>query len=126
MGEAIRYALNQWPALARYADHGFLAIDNNVSDRGLRPIALGRHNWLFVGSETGGHTAAVLFTMTSTCHRHRVDPLVYLRDVLTRLSAGPLSSAELAELLPHRWTAPTTNSAANPASPPAVPIPQVN
>ena len=125
MGEAIRYALNQWPALARYADYGFLAIDNNVAERGLRPIALGRNNWLFVGSETGGHTAAVLFTMTSTCHRHRVDPLVYLRDALTRLAAGPLSPAELAALLPHRWTAPT-NPAETPASPPAAPTPKAN
>jgi hypothetical protein len=60
-----------------------------------------------VGSATGGHTAAVLFTITSTCHRLKIDPFAYMRDVLGRLAAGPLSPEELAQLLPDRWTLPT-------------------
>ena len=55
-------------------------IDNNASERALRPVAVGRKNWLFAGSDAGGQTAAVLFTMTQTCKRHGVDPFVYLRD----------------------------------------------
>ena len=67
---------------------------------------MGRNNWLFVGSATGGHTAAVLFTITSTCHRLKIDPFAYLRDVLGRLAAGPFPPEELARLLPDRWTPP--------------------
>jgi transposase len=107
IGQAIGYALNQWPALQLYVQHGFLDIDNNAAERALRPIAVGRNNWLFVGSATGGQTAAVLFTITSTCHRLKIDPFAYLRDVLGRLAAGPLSPEELAQLLPDRWTPPT-------------------
>jgi len=102
LGQAINYALNQWSALTVYAEHGFLAIDNNAAERALRPIAVGRNNWLFVGSATGGHTAAVWFTLTSTCQRLQLDPFVYVRDVLTRLATGPLPAAELAQLLPAR------------------------
>ncbi len=101
MAEAIGYALNNWTALIRYTEAGFLSIDNNVAEREMKRIAIGRKNWLFVGSETGGRTAAVLFSFTSTCHRLRVDPWAYLQDVLTRL---PRMSAEhLPELLPDRW-----------------------
>jgi transposase len=110
-GEAVRYALNQWEALERYAHYGFLDIDNNLAERELRPIAIGRNNWLFVGSATGGRTAAILFTMTSTCRRLRIDPFAYLRDALTRLAAGPLTEAELLQLLPTNRTPPPTPNA---------------
>jgi transposase len=106
MGQAINYAVNQWDALVRYTTAGFLAIDNNAAERALRAIAIGRKNWLFCGSDKGGHTAATLFTMTSTCQRHRLDPFAYLRDVLPQLAAGPQSAESLAALLPDRWTPP--------------------
>ena len=106
-GQAVQYALNHWDALLLYTQHGFLAIDNNAAERALRPIAVGRNNWLFVGSTTGGQTAAVLFSITSTCRRLQIDPFAYLRDVLAMLATGPLSAEELALLLPHRWTPPT-------------------
>jgi transposase len=108
-GQAVQYALNHWESLVRYTQHGFLAIDNNAAERALRPIAVGRNNWLFVGSATGGQTAAVLFSFTSTCRRLNLDPFAYLRDVLACLAAGPLSAAELALLLPQRWTPPTSD-----------------
>jgi transposase len=127
MAEAIGYALNNWQALIRYTEAGFLSIDNNVSEREMKRIAIGRKNWLFVGSENGGHTAAVLFSFTSTCHRLGIDPWAYLKDVLTRLPALP--AAQLAELLPDRWQAarqqaaatsaePSVNSASRPSSAP--------
>jgi transposase len=103
MAEAIGYALNNWSALVRYTEAGFLAIDNNVAEREMKRIAIGRKNWLFVGSANGGRTAAVLFSFTSTCHRLGVEPWAYLQDVLTRLPRTPTES--LADLLPDRWQA---------------------
>jgi hypothetical protein len=119
MGEAIGYALNNWTALVRYTEAGFLSIDNNVAEREMKRIAVGRKNWLFVGSANGGKTAAVLFSFTSTCHRLKIEPWAYLQDVLSRL---PRASADnLAELLPDRWQAARKQAAAVPA--PAAPIP---
>jgi len=103
MGEAITYALNQWEALCVYTTDGDLAIDNNASENALRRVALGRKNWLFCGSDNGGHTAAVLFSLIATCQRHQVDPFAYLREVLTRLAATPVD--QLDPLLPDRWAA---------------------
>jgi transposase len=103
MGEAISYALNNWEALKRYTAAGFLAIDNNVAEREMKRIAIGRKNWLTVGSPRGGQTAAVLFSFTSTCQRLGVEPWRYLRDVLERLPTWPAERLE--ELLPDRWAA---------------------
>lgn len=103
MGEAITYALNQWAALCVYLLDGELHIDNNVSENALRRIAVGRKNWLFAGSDNGGRTAAILFSVIATCQRHHVEPFAYLRDVLTRIASHPFS--RLADLLPGRWTA---------------------
>jgi hypothetical protein len=107
MAEAINYALNNWPALIRYLDAGFLKIDNNTAEREMKRIAIGRKNWLFVGSDNGGRTASILFSFTSTCHRLNIEPWAYLRDVLTRLPAlrANPSPDRLAELLPDRWQA---------------------
>jgi transposase len=103
MAEALAYALNNWAALVRYTEAGFLAIDNNVAEREMKRIAIGRKNWLFVGSPQGGRTAAVLMSFTSTCQRLGVEPWAYLRDVLTRLPAMP--AGQLGDLLPDRWQA---------------------
>jgi transposase len=103
MAEAIGYALNNWAALIRYTEAGFLSIDNNVAEREMKRIAIGRKNWLFVGSDNGGRTAAVLFSFTSTCHRLGIEPWAYLQDVLTRLPSLP--AERLVELLPDRWQA---------------------
>lgn len=115
MAEAIGYALNNWTALVRYTEAGFLAIDNNVAEREMKRLAIGRKNWLFVGSVPGGKTAAVLFSFTSTCTRLGVEPWAYLKDVLTRLPTLPLG--QFADLLPDRWQAaraPATAPAALP------------
>ena len=102
---AVRYALNQWDGLCRYVDDGRLAIDNNAAERALRGIAIGRRNWMFCGSEAGGHTAAKLFTMIASATRNKLDPWLYLRDVLTRLPAlgEKPSRTQLLPLLPDRW-----------------------
>ena len=103
MGEAIGYALNHRAALMRYTEQGFLEIDNNAAERGEKTIAIGRNNWLFFGSEVGGATAAVLFSLTETCKGLGVEPWAYLKDVLDRLSTHPASRID--ELLPDRWDA---------------------
>ena len=103
--EAIEYTRNHWTALNRYARHGQLAIDNNAAERALRGIAIGRRNWLFLGSDRGGRAAAVHFSLIATCRRNNVEPFAYLRDLLTRLPAlGPSVSRDaLRALLPDRW-----------------------
>jgi hypothetical protein len=105
MGQAITYALNQWDALCVYTTDGNLAIDNNAAENALRRVAIGRKNWLFCGSDNGGHTAATLFTLIATCQRHKVEPFTYLRDVLTRIAATPIDQLE--SFLPDRWHKPS-------------------
>jgi transposase len=100
--QAINYALNQWDDLCLFSKLGCLAIDNNVAERSLRGIALGRKNWLFVGSPSGGNTAAILFSVLASCKRHDVEPWAYLRDVMQRL-ATPCTGEELRGLLPQHW-----------------------
>jgi len=111
MGQAISYTLGNWAALMRYTEAGFLAIDNNIAEREMKKIALGRKNFLFVGSDKGGRTAAVLFSFTSTCQRHNLDPFAYLRDVLVRLADVTLPANDLTHLLPDHWTAPADSPA---------------
>lgn len=112
---AINYVLNQWDALNRYTTDGDLHIDNNISERTLKLVGIGRNNWLFLGSDAGGKTAAVLFSFTATCKHLGIDTFAYLRDVLTRLPTQP--PEHLAELLPDRWQAARCAAAAAPAPP---------
>ena len=103
IGEAIQYALNHWAALERPLEAGFLELDNGASERAFKPVALGRKNWLFAGSDQGGETAAVLMSLCTTCKDLGIDPQAYLRDVLERISTHPARRIE--ELLPDRWQA---------------------
>jgi hypothetical protein len=119
MGEAIGYTLGQWKALCRYLEDGEIEIDNNAMERALRGVAVGRKNWLFVGSDRAGHSAAILMSLVATCKRHGIDPFAYFRDVLVRVLTLPLS--RVAELMPHRWKAAQVSgppAAAPPAPPP--------
>jgi len=100
MGSAINYCLNNWQALTRYAEAGELDIDNNSAERAVRPVAVGRKNYMFFGSDNGGHTAAVLYSLLVTAKRHGLDPFEYLRDVIGRISDHP--SNRPTELLPDR------------------------
>jgi transposase len=103
IGEAIGYARNHWTALERPLEAGFLELDNGACERALKPVALGRRNWLFAGSDRGGRTAAVLMSLCTTCKDLKIDPQAYLRDVLDRISTHPARRIE--ELLPDRWQA---------------------
>jgi transposase len=119
LGKAIGYALNNWEALCRYVEQGYLAIDNNLSERTLRAIALGRNNWGVIGSEKGGKTAAALYTIVGTCKHLGIDPFAYLRELLPALFAlgEKPSNEQLLDWLPDRWllrraaTAPAQSAA---------------
>jgi transposase len=102
LAKAVNYARNQWAALRRYTEDGRLTIDNNVSERTLRHQAIGRKNWLFLGSEAAGPRAAVLCTILAGAKRHRLEPWCYVRDLLLRLHAD---DPRLDEMLPDRWAA---------------------
>lgn len=102
-GKAVAYALNNWRALTRYVEDGHLPIDNNHTERSLRGIAVGRNNWLFVGSDRGGKTMAILRSFVSTCELVKIDPFSWFQDVLSRI--GEQSLQKLDELLPPRWAA---------------------
>ena len=79
LGQALTYARNQWAALTRFVDDGILEADNNLGENALRPICLGRKNYLFVGSDAGGRRAAILYSLVRTCERHDVNAWEYLR-----------------------------------------------
>lgn len=101
MGEAITYASRNFRALSRYTMRGCLSIDNNVSERALKNVVIGRKNWQFAGSDKGGRGAATIYTMIESAKRCGVNPYEYLRDVLTRLPATRHS--EVPQLLPDTW-----------------------
>jgi transposase len=98
---AIDYSLKRWHALVRYIDDGDLPIDNNWVENQIRPIAIGRNNWLFAGSLRAGQRAAAVMSLIHSARMNGHDPYAYLKDVLERLPTHPASRVE--ELLPHRW-----------------------
>ena len=100
-GQAIAYALKNWSALTRYCEDGDLAIDNNHTERSLRGIAVGRNNWVFLGSDQGGKTMAILRSFVGSCELVKVDPFVWFQDVLSRIAEHSIQRID--ELLPHRW-----------------------
>jgi len=101
LGEAIGYALRRWTELTRYVDHGEVEIDNNHIENGMRVIAIARKNFLFVGSEEGGHRAARFFSLIESCRRLGINPHDYFTDVLSRIRSTPLEDLE--QLTPLGW-----------------------
>ena len=103
---AIDYSVKRWVALTRYIDDGRLPADNNWIENQIRPVAVGRSNWLFAGSLRAGQRAAAIMSLIQSARLNGHDPYAYLKDVFTRLPTQPMSRIE--ELLPHCW-APGTN-----------------
>jgi transposase len=100
-GKAIAYSLNAWDALCRFLDDGRLCMSNNAAERAMRPLATGRRNWTFAGSDEGGRRAAAIYTLIETAKLNDIDPLAWLADVLARLQDHPVK--RLDELLPWNW-----------------------
>jgi transposase len=101
LGRGISYVLDQWPVLERFLHDGRLEIDNNLVENAIRPTALGKKNWLFVGAADAGQRGAILYTILESCRRQGIDPLAYLRDVLTRLPKMLIT--EVASITPEAW-----------------------
>ena len=106
---AIRYSLTRWASLTRYVQDGRIEIDNNAAERALRGVALGRKNFLFVGSDAGGERAAVIYTLVESAKLYGLDPEDYLRRVLSRIAEHPIN--RIAELLPWNLTNASTEHA---------------
>jgi hypothetical protein len=98
LAAAIRYSRSRWEQLCRYRDDGRLEIDNSAAERALRGVALGRKNWLFVGSDAGGQRAAAIYSLIETCKINGIDPEAYLRHVIGRIADHPVNRVD--ELLP--------------------------
>ena len=99
--KAIDYALSNWTALTQFLGDGAVPIDNNAAENAIRPLAVGRKNWLFVGSQLAGERAAVLMSLIESAKLNGHDPWAYLKDVFERLPT--LKNRDLAQLLPHNW-----------------------
>ena len=101
IAKAIDYSLKRWAALSHYVNHAQVPIDNNWVENRIRPIAIGRNNWLFAGSLRAGQRAAAVMSLIQSAKLNGIEHLAYLKDVLNRLPTQPAS--KVAELLPHRW-----------------------
>ena len=103
LAKAIRYSLNRWEALCRFTQDGRLEMTNNAAERAIRPLTLGRRNWTFLGSDSGGERAAIFFTLIQSCKLSGVNPEAYLADLISRVGDHPASRID--ELLPWNWSA---------------------
>jgi transposase len=107
---AIRYSLSRWRALCRFAHDGRLEMTNNAAERAIRPLTLGRKNYLFAGSDAGGRRAAILYTLIQTATLNGLGPEAYLRDVLARIADHPINRID--EFLPWHWAGAHRTAAA--------------
>ena len=98
LAQAIRYSLSRWDALTRYTADGRLEISNNAAERAIRPLAIGRKNWLFAGSDTGGQRAATIYTIIETAKLNGLNPEAYLRHLIIHIADHPAKRID--ELLP--------------------------
>ena len=108
--QALNYYLDLAPHFANYLNHPDARLDNNVAERAIRPLTIGRKNWMFVGSENGGQSAATILSLIQTCRHLGINPQQYLEDVLRRIMGHPARRIE--ELLPDRWLAARQKDAA--------------
>lgn len=102
LGKACSYLLNQWEPLSAHANFGITKLDNNLVENAIRPSCIGKKNWLFIGHPDAGQRSAILYSLIVSCQRRGIDPLAYLRDILTRLPAMT-NRDDLAALLPANW-----------------------
>jgi hypothetical protein len=103
IGEAVGYAANQWPTLNRYLEDGRLTIDNSPAEQAIRPLAVGRRNWLQIAGDGGLPSAAVPLSIAASAKRHGVNPWLYVRHLLAELAARK-PNADFSDLLPDAWT----------------------
>ena len=112
LAKAFRYALKRWPSFTLFLDDGHVAIDNNVAERAIKPVVIGRKNWMFAGRDAGGETLAAAMTIIETAKMNGLNPQAYLADILGRIQEHKVN--RLDELLPWNWSplkAPKTAAA---------------
>ncbi len=102
MAKAIAYGRKRWAALTRFLDDGRLEIDNNIAERAMRCVAVGRKNWLFAGSKTGGDWAAAIYSVIETAKLNGLEPQAYIADVIAKI-AGDWPAARWDDLMPWNW-----------------------
>lgn len=101
IGKALAYSIERWEALSLYTSNGMLHIDNNPVENSIRPVAIGRKNYLFAGSHQAAQESAMIYSLLGTCKMHNINPWQWLKDILTRLPDHPIN--QIKELLPHNW-----------------------
>jgi hypothetical protein len=101
LGQAIDYTLGQWPTLTIFLADGRVEIDNNLVENAIRPTAIGKKNWLFIGAAEAGERSAIVYTIVESCRRREIDPFAYLRDVLTRLPS--ITNHQIGQATPEAW-----------------------
>ena len=101
MGKALAYALGQWPMLGRFVEDGRIEIDNNLCENAIRPTAVGKKNWLFIGAEEAGWRSAVIYSIITSCRSRGIDPFAYIKDVLIRLPT--MTNHQIVEITPAAW-----------------------
>ncbi len=101
LSQAIDYALKRWDALTRFVEDGLLEIDTNLIKNSIRPSAVGKRNWMFIGHPEAGERSAVIYTLLGSCRRHGVNPFDYLKDLFTRLPAAKIT--EIKGFMPATW-----------------------
>ncbi len=102
LGEACTYLLNHWDVLVAHCDHGRSRLDNNLIENAIRPSAIGKKNWMFIGHPEAGDRSAIIYSIVVSCQRHGIDPFAYIKDVLTRLPRMT-NQEKLDDLLPSSW-----------------------
>jgi len=121
LGKAVSYALSNWEDLTRFMEDGRVALDNNLVENAIRPTAIGKKNWLFIGHPAAGPAGAIIYSLVESCKRHGVEPFEYLRDVLDRLPRQ--TNQQIAAFTPRVWAAARKAAPASPepAQPPDAP-----
>ena len=102
LGQAVFYLLAHWDSLTEWTNHGEVEIDNNLIENAIRPSAIGKKNWLFIGHPGAGDKSAVIYSIVVSCQRHGIDPFAYLKDVLRKLPSMT-NQDDLNPLLPNNW-----------------------
>jgi transposase len=101
IGKALAYSIKRWDKLSAYAHNGILLPDNNPIENSVRPVAIGRKNYLFAGSHEAAKRSAMLYSLLGTCKMHGINPYIWLQNVLSKISQYPVN--KIRELLPHIW-----------------------
>ena len=102
IAKALAYSIERWERLSKYTENGMLNIDNNPVENSIRPVALGRKNYLFAGSHEAARRSGMLYSLLGTCKMHSIEPYTWLKGVLQRIAEHPINKVH--ELLPHRWS----------------------